>query len=51
MSRKQPTRKPPGLSGSAWQRINDIVLGRGRYSTKSIARRAAQAARQKGDDE
>jgi hypothetical protein len=44
----KPTRKPPGISGSGWQRINDIFLGRHRYSPKAIARRQARSARQKG---
>ena len=41
----KPTRKPPGISGSGWQRINQIITGSGRYSPKQIAKRQVRDAR------
>lgn len=37
------TRRPPGLSGSDWQRICQIVNRSGRYSPNAIAKREAAA--------
>jgi hypothetical protein len=39
---KTPQKK---LSGSAWQRIKQIVAGTGRFSPKQIAKRAARRER------